>query len=341
MSPSLQQPALTGRGDLPVIHKKKNRWLPVLVITVAAVIAAGVFTGALYIGSLSRDFSSNVRRQDLFPETKPGSGLPPRPAKVEPGSPGYTGAVNYVIMGSDTRPGGAAQREDVVMVLHLTGDRKTAYLISLPHQMYVDTPGRGNNEIGAVYGLGGPQLTIPTVEDLLDIPMDHAIVGDVQGLVALTQDLGGVRVDNKVAFRSRSYYFPAGWITVKGDQALAYVSNRDDLPRDPDNGRRQRSVVEAVLSKGLSADTMVSPATFGAFVTAVSKNMIIDKQFTDTQILATAVSLRLTGEDLHSFAIPSTKRAQKLIPDPVKLNALRLALRQDKVADYLARYPNN
>jgi polyisoprenyl-teichoic acid--peptidoglycan teichoic acid transferase len=60
------------------------------------------------------------------------------------------------------------------MVMHLAADQKSAYVISLPRDMYVSIPGHGkNNKINAAFAYGGPQLTVRTLEGLLNTRMDH------------------------------------------------------------------------------------------------------------------------------------------------------------------------
>src|SRR3712207_7834838 len=69
------------------------------------------------------------------------------------------------------------------------------------------------------------------LEELLDVRMDHVAQVDLDGFVSLTEELRGVRVYNKHASVSNGYHFPVGWITIRGDQALASVRERKQLPR--------------------------------------------------------------------------------------------------------------
>ena len=57
--------------------------------------------------------------------------------------------------------------------------------------------------------------------------------------------------------------FPKGYVTVHGERALAYVRERKQLPRgDLDRAERHRAVVQAILGKGLSGDTVRNPRRF-------------------------------------------------------------------------------
>lgn len=96
-------------------------------------------------------------------------------------------------MGSDSRDAAnsGAGRSDTLIVLHLSGDRRHAYLISFPRDMYVPIPGRGKNKINAAFAFGGPQLAVRTLEGLLDTRMDHVALIDFDGLSASRRNSAG------------------------------------------------------------------------------------------------------------------------------------------------------
>ena len=119
--------------------------------------------------------------------------------------------------------------------------------------------------------------------------MDHVALIDFDGFINLTEELGGVTVDNEHASKSRGYTFPEGRITVEGDEALAFVRERYALPNgDLDRAERQRLVVKAILQKGLSRETIADPAEFTRFVAGVSKHLTIDDELSDSEIRRTA-----------------------------------------------------
>ena len=247
----------------PRARRRGARWVLGLLAVVAAVVAAALVAGTSYVATVSHSVSENLQHSEqLPPETPAEPGAAPRPAKRAAAAD----AVNYVVMGSDSRTSSAGQgRSDVLMVLHLAGDRKSASLISFPRDLYVPIPGHGRNKINAAFALGGTPLTVRTLEGLLGTRMDHVALIDFEGFVALTEQLGGVTVDNPHPSVSQGYTFPTGRITVSGPEALAYVRERKQLPRgDLDRAERQRLVAQAVLAKGLSKQTLLNPVAFNA-----------------------------------------------------------------------------
>jgi LCP family protein required for cell wall assembly len=253
-----------------------------------------------------------------------------------------------VLMGSDSRDVGNAGRgrSDVLMVMHLSADRKSAYMISFPRDMYVPIPGQGKNKINAAFALGGPSLTVRTLEGLLDTRMDHVALIDFEGFINLTEELGGVTVYNKYSSNSRGYTFPVGKVSLRGEQALAYVRERKQLPHgDLDRAERQRVVLRAILAKGLAKETISNPAKFVSFARGVSQHVTVDDHLTESELRKTALTLRLRPKGVRMLQAPisgfgtsPTKQSIDVV-DKKKLAHLAAALRNDRMDSYLEKYP--
>jgi anionic cell wall polymer biosynthesis LytR-Cps2A-Psr (LCP) family protein len=175
--------------------------------------------------------------------------------------------------------------------------------------------------------------------------MNHVAIIDFDGFIRLTEALGGVTVVNEHASKTRGYTFPAGKITIRGDEALAFVRERYELPNgDLDRAERQRLVVKAILEKGLSPETISNPAKFTGFVSEMAKHLVVDDELTDKEIRRTALSLRLSGNDLHLLQAPisgfgTINGASIDVVDRARMAELGKALRTDTMADYVQRYP--
>ena len=321
-------------------HRARRRWLPIVLTAVAVLLVGALGAGFIYASSIDRSVNQNLQREPvLIPETPTASGAKPRPKKST------TKAINYVLIGSDVANGGVS-RSDALMVLHLAADRRSAYLISFPRDLWVAIPGYGRNKINAAYAFGGAPLTVQTLEGLLDVRMDHVAEVDLDGFIGLTTELGGVRVYNKHASVSKGYNFPVGWITVSGREAEAYVRERKQLPRgDLDRAERHRAVVQAILTKGLSGDTIKNPQRFVAFTSGVARHVTVDDELTPGVLRTTALSLRLTPSDIASVQAPVARfdrspGGQSIdVVDQARLRKMAKALRDDTMADYVRAYP--
>ncbi len=326
-------------------RRAPRRWLPIVLVAVAVVLVGALGAGFLYASSIDRSVNQNLQRERVLPaETPTGKGAKPRPTKPPATSPAG-GAMNYVLIGSDVANGGVS-RSDALMVLHLSADRRSAYLISFPRDLWVEIPLRGRNKINAAYAFGGASLTVRTLEGLLDVRMDHVVQVDLDGFVDLTTELGGVRVYNKHPSVSNGYNFPVGWITVSGEQAKAYVRERKQLPRgDLDRAERHRAVVQAILAKGLSGDTVKNPRRFLAFTSEVAQHLTVDEQLTPQVLRKTALSLRLSPADIASIQAPVARFGRSPdgqsidVVDEAQMKQLAKALREDAMAGYVESYP--
>lgn len=322
----------------PAPRRRRWRWV---IGGVAALLVVAVGAVAVYAVTLNRTVSENIRREDTLPSSGPSGS--PRPST----DPLATGALNFVLLGSDSRnpdaPGEG--RSDTLMVVHLNKAHDKAYIVSFPRDMWVSIPGRGKAKINAAYEYGGAKLTVSTLENLLDARMDHVVQVDFEGFIALTEGLGGVTVTNEHAFTSHGYDYPKGKITIAGKEAMWFVRERHALPGgDLDRAKNQRKVIQAIVAKGLSPEVIADPAKFTSFLTGVAKHVTVDQSLTDEQIRSIAFSLRLEASDIELLQAPltgfATIQGQSVdVVDQAKLAELGKAIRTDSMDAYVKKYP--
>ena len=297
---------------------------------------------AAYLYTATRTATEHVKHAKLMPADDPADG-----GAQDKAGGGTTDAgraadapLNLLLMGidgKDLRLG----RSDTLMMLHLDADRHAAYLVSFPRDLYVSIPGKGRNKINAAYALGGPQLTVRTVQDLLGIKIAHAAVVDFTGLVRLTEDLGGVTITNRYAFTSHGYNYPKGKITISGDRAMWYVRERFALPHgDLDRAANNRAVVMAVLEKGLSPGTIRNPSRFTRFAADLAASITVDDGFSAAEMRRLALSLRMSPKDVRQLQAPISgftsieKVGAVDLVDRPAMDGLARAIRSDDLADY-------
>jgi LCP family protein required for cell wall assembly len=320
--------------------KKRRRLLPKILIGLSVLLVAVIGAGLLYAATIDRSVTRNINRGVDLP-TDPSSVRPPKEAQE-------TGTLNYVLLGSDSRdPGNEGNgRSDTIMLVHLNAKRTKAYIVSFPRDMYVNIPGYGKNKINAAFAFGGAPLAVRTLESLTGVRMDHVVLIDFEGFMTLTEDLHGVTVTNKTAFSSHGFDYPKGKITVAGEEALWFVRERHQLPGgDLDRAENQRNVIKAIVQKGLSAKVISDPATFTTFIGNVAKHLTVDNELSDGEIRRTALSLRLTGNDIELLQAPisgfgTSRDGQSIdVVDMAKLAELSTALKKDKLSEYVNKYP--
>jgi polyisoprenyl-teichoic acid--peptidoglycan teichoic acid transferase len=328
------------RAD-PAPQPKRRRLLPKILIAAAVLLVAAIGAGLLYAATIDRSLTKNLNRGVELPSEGPSAAGTPQNAQE-------TGALNYVLLGSDSRdPGNESNgRSDTIMLVHLNAKRTKAYIVSFPRDMYVNIPGYGKNKINAAFAFGGPPLAVRTLENLTGVGMDHVVLIDFEGFIRLTDDLHGVTVTNKTAFSSHGFHYAKGKITIAGEQALWFVRERHQLPGgDLARAENQRNVIKAILDKGLSAEVISDPATSINFIANVAKHLTVDNGLSDSEIRRTALSLRLTGKDIALLQAPisgfgTSRDGQSIdLVDAAKMAELSNALKKDKLSEYVKKYP--
>jgi polyisoprenyl-teichoic acid--peptidoglycan teichoic acid transferase len=328
------------RPDDGTEPKKRRRLLPKILIGITVLLVAVIGAGLWYAATIDRSVTQNINRGVELP-TDPSSARPPKEAQE-------TGTLNYVLLGSDSRdPGNEGNgRSDTMMLVHLNAKRTKAYITSFPRDMYVTIPGYGKNKINAAFAFGGAPLAVRTLEDLTGVRMDHVVLIDFEGFIRLTEDLHGVTVMNKTAFSSHGFDYPKGKITIAGEEALWFVRERHQLPGgDLDRAENQRNVIKAIVQKGLSAKVISDPATFTTFIGNVAKHLTVDNDLSDGEIRRTALSLRLSSKDIELLQAPisgfgTSRDGQSIdIVDTAKMAELSAALKNDKLSEYVKKYP--
>ncbi len=245
-------------------------------------LAVAVIVG-FYVKS-ANDAMNHMQRQPLLPQGE----RPPAPTAED----GKQAPVNILIMGTDSRGEGDQGRSDVLMMAHISGDRKTVYLISFPRDLWVNVPGHGMAKINAAYAWGGMPLTVQTVEELTGAHVSHTSIIDFEGFVQVVDAIGGINVYNHAA----SERFPAGYIELDGTSALAFSRERYNLPNgDLDRARRQREVVMAVTRQMLTPDVLADPGKFNNVVNTIAPYFTVNEEFTSSEMTKLALSMRVTG----------------------------------------------
>jgi len=325
----------------------RRRWVRVLVITLA-VLLAGAAAAAGYVAYSTKRSVSNIPRVD---DALPVGSRPP--AATSSAETATSPPVNILLIGSDKRSVSENGRSDSFIVLHISADRKNAYLVSFPRDMWVSIPGHGKAKINAAYSWGGSALAVQTIEQLTGARIDHVVTTDFSDFVGLVDVVGGVTVDNPVASSGRdtgtntSYDWPKGPVKLDGAGALIFSRQRYNLPNgDLDRALRQRALLKALALKVASPEVLANPVTLSQVITTVGKYVTVDSQMTDAVIYNLASSMRITGSDhiqmlqapITGFAVSSDGQDYDVVDVP-GVTALGKALETDTMADYVAAHP--
>jgi LCP family protein required for cell wall assembly len=195
------------------------------------------------------------------------------------GHPGFplVDSQTILVLGSDRRTAGNAEpgasttgpsRSDSIMLMRV-GLGKTQRL-SIPRDAIADIPGHGRDKINAAFAIGGAPLAIQTVEQYLDIEVDHVVEVDFANFPELIDAMGGIDYEGGCVISKINGGFKNGGYTLRlgngrtridGKQALALARTRKNQcnPAESDltRARRQQKIFSAMKSRLLSPGAFI------------------------------------------------------------------------------------
>jgi LCP family protein required for cell wall assembly len=263
---------------------------------------------------------------------------------VLPDWPG-TDRVNILLLGIDKRDNEPIEgtRSDTMMLASIDPVTKSAALVSLPRDMWVNIPGctyrdgcvGGQQRINVAHAVGGPQLAMQTVATDFGIPVQHYARVDFRGFTQLVDAVGGVVIDVDWPVKDDEYptpdygymrvYFGPGPQLMSGDQALEYARSRHGM-NDFARAGRQQKVILSVRNRVLQLDMLSrAPELLGIAQNSLSTDLSpvemlelaklvsgIDRDKIDNLVIDTNYVRPFVGDDgadLLDPNIPAIKRA--------------------------------
>ena len=229
--------------------------------------------------------------------------------------------VNFLLIGSDKRPGGSFRTDTMVIAILRPNDGQVS-LISIPRDLWVYIPDWQNQRINTAYqhGIsvgypgGGPGLLKDTILYNLGIRIDHTAMVEFDGFRQIVDTLGGVDVPVSCPYTDWRLIDPSydpnnennwflyttgpGLIHMDGDLALWYARSRQKS-NDFDRGRRQQEVLRALFSQGLQAGTL---SRIPELYNDLKDTVDTDLNLVDLLQLS-LYAPKMTNADIHSYYI--------------------------------------
>ncbi|MCS0654769.1 LytR family transcriptional regulator [Cytobacillus firmus] len=246
-------------------RKKKPKWLKMIGILFLVLLIAGGSYAFMVYKSLTDAVETMHQPIDREKSDK-------RPEKItldkrEPFS--------VLMLGVDERSGDKG-RSDTMIVLTVNPNDKSIKMLSIPRDTRTEIAGKGfEDKINHAYAFGNEEMSMATVENFLDIPLDYYIKVNMEGFKDIVDAVGGITVNSSLAFNQGGHKFAEGANNLNGDAALAYVQMRKQDPNG-DFGRqdRQRQIIQGVIKKGISVNSLTNfDDIFGALGKNVRTNM--------------------------------------------------------------------
>ncbi len=319
----------------------RTRWSRRRVVAVVALATVAALVAV--VGSLATRVDSAVDRIERVPDAFPSESTRPAPHPTEAPAPR-----NYLLVGSDTRAEGASlltslgDRADALLLVHVPADRASVQVISIMRDLWVPIPGHGDSKVNAALSLGGVPLLVQVVESLLGQRIDDVLIVDFAGFADLTGAVGGVTVQNEVAFTAAGVRYEQGAITLTAEDALAYVRERYAFPDgDYQRVRNQQAYLRGLLEAMLQPSVALDPWAIAGVVEAVAPHVAATGGVTTGAAATLAAQLAAAGSpEVSTFTLPTAGTAtiagqSVVLPDSDGIAIVRDALQQPSMTGFV------
>ena len=339
---------------------KSARSIKILTGISIAVLAISAVS-ALAFGTVT----ASINKIDVF------SGIEKRPEKKST-------AMNYLLVGSDTREGlskaelkalrvgsvatAAGKRSDTMLLVHISKARDKAVMISIPRDTFALIPEHTSktgklipavySKINSSFNWGGAPLLIQTIEEMTELKIDHYIEINFAGFARIVDSIGGVEICTKKNINDPKSHLvlEAGVHTLNGIESLKYVRTREfDGMGDIGRMQRQQAFMSAVLRKATSAGVLLNPVTMASFINSALSAVTTDSELKNSDLIALAKQMKsLSTSSVRTLTVPlsdlnyySNGVTSAVLWDPVLAPQLWTRLREDQaVVDEVVASPS-
>ena len=319
--------------------------LRVVAVGLCVVLVAGVSLGAIAY----ERFSSNIGTNQVA--------LPGDEATDIPEIGAYSGTVNLLLVGSDSRNGQkghygenpGSTLNDVNILVHISEDHTKATVISFPRDLYVsrptctdpsdttkELPGATGVKINSVLEYGGLGCVRDTVADLTGMKIPFAALISFDGVVEMSNAVGGVPVCVAAAIDDdyTGLHLSKGEHTLKGVTALKFLRTRHGVGDGSDLTRisSQQVFLSSLVRKMKSTSTLTDVTKLYGLAIAASQSMSLSSGLANVDTMV-SIGRAVAGIPLSQFILvqyPTTLYGDGLVPNESSAKTLLTAVKADK-----------
>ncbi len=292
--PSQPQTTIARHGRQKVVRP----WASILRVLLAAVAVAAV--SAVSVAAIAAWDVSTTLTKHTVALIGHADAPPPTIGAIE-------GGVNVLIAASDSGGGDVRafgkrgeRLNDVTMLLHISADHQHATVVSFPRDLITriascpDDKG-GNypaqtNKINVALTYGGLPCIVKTVENLTGLSIPYAALTEFQGVVGMSNAVGGVTVCIATPIRDEQIPFSldAGEQTLVGIDAVQFLRVRYGLGDGSDLARisNQQLFLSALVRKIKTPETLGNPVKVYEIAKSVASNMTLSSSLANINTIA-------------------------------------------------------
>ncbi|MFJ4952957.1 LCP family protein [Streptomyces sp. NPDC088760] len=337
-------------------RRRRRRVLRWSATVLAVVILGTAGAGYLYYQHLN----SNIQKG------KRAGGDDSKAHRTAPNAAGQT-PLNILLIGSDSRNskenvklGGSRDKAgdpplaDVQMLIHLSADRKSAAMVSIPRDTRVHIPeckdpdGKDfpptDDIINVTLARGGAGCTLLTWEELTGVYIDHWMTIDFAGVVRMADAIGGVEVcvnqnvwDHSTPSQrgGSGLKLTEGSHKVKGEQALQWLRTRHAWGSDLMRARAQHMYLNSMIRTLKQQNVFTDTGRLMDLAEAATKSLKVSEEIgTVKKLYDLGMEMKSVPTDrITSVTMPNVPDPNDpdnhVVPDKAKADELWQMLQDD------------
>ncbi|WP_405872127.1 LCP family protein [Streptomyces sp. NBC_00005] len=335
--------------------RRKHRVLRWSATTLAVLILGTAGAGYLYYQHLNGNIQKGQR-----------SSGDSKAQKSKANADGQT-PMNILLIGSDSRSsdanvklgGGKNDRSnpplgDVQMLIHVSADRKSAAMVSIPRDTRVPIPKCTDPDTDKTYpattdiintslARGGAGCTLATWQNLTGVYIDHWMTIDFAGVVRMADAIGGVEVcvnqnvwDHPTAAvpGGSGLKMTAGTHKVEGRTALQWLRTRHAWGSDLMRARAQHMYLNSMIRTLKKQNVFTDTGRLTDLAEAATKSLKVSEEIgTVKKLYDLGMQLKSVPTDrITSLTMPNVadpQNAEHVVPDGTNAKKVWQMLRDD------------
>ena len=249
------------------------------------------------------------------------------------------GRTNLLLLGMTGEEQAGGDLTDTIIFVSVENQTGKTLAVSLPRDIWI-APIRA--KLNSAYHYGGLDLAKATVSEILNQPVDYAVVIDSNLFIKIIEVLGGVKIEVEREFDDYKYpipgkenddcggdleyrcryehlHFDAGWQSMNGERALKYIRSRyaeGEEGTDFARSRRQQRLLLAVKNKLLTPAVLVNPRRLIQLFEVVTESIETDlprEKYSDfikltLRLRSKNLRVEVLGEDYLTTPLPSKEK---------------------------------
>lgn len=279
-----------GRHASTPPRRRTSSFLRALGIGLAVVLVSAIGVGAFVVTDLLNRVGEDAVTLEGAPEVEPPSidAYPGEFSLLLIGTD-ECGEVSTSMLGERCSEADGSVLNDVNLLVHVSAEPRNVTVVSFPRDLMLETPectlpdgtvvsATSKTQINAVYQRAGLSCVARTLTDLTDLPIPFAAKIGFDGVMDVTDTIGGVEVcigGDGIRDGQTGIDWPPGTRTVSGPEALQFIRTRHGVGDGSDLARisNQQQYMSRLVKKILSEEVLTDPGTVLGLANTIADNI--------------------------------------------------------------------